>query len=179
MSRPSDNMQPTSKRRPGQQLTKDDVDDDDDEEGGVRAAGGTPLMVIWVAVAVAPPTSLLSPPLMQGVEPGTWGKADTPTMARRKVIKVARRGAPPEPTAAAAAADNPFAGVSLTAPAAAAANPFAGAPLLAPTLEQQAKVGVHTPVVSCERTASFGVRDLCVRLHTYPHAVCACVLLAG
>jgi len=30
--RPTDHLQPTSKRRPGEQLTKDNFDDDDDDE---------------------------------------------------------------------------------------------------------------------------------------------------
>jgi hypothetical protein len=34
MSRPSDSMQPAGKRRPGDQLTKDNFDDE--EEGPVR-----------------------------------------------------------------------------------------------------------------------------------------------
>lgn len=72
------------------------------------------------------------------MDPGTWGKADAATMARRKVIKVRRGagGAPADqqaPAAAAAAADNPFAGVAL---APTAANPFAGIAMTASAADQ-------------------------------------------
>lgn len=76
----------------------------------------------------------------QAIDPGTWGKADQATMARRKIIK-ARRGAGGAvaaseeaaggATAATDSSSNPFAGVSLTSPAAAGSNPFAGVSLLA------------------------------------------------
>jgi hypothetical protein len=76
----------------------------------------------------------------QGVDPGTWGKADQATMQRRKVVRVRRGGAAAEPAPTAAAATegseqagaaNPFAGVSLAGAGAPAANPFAGVSLLA------------------------------------------------
>jgi len=73
----------------------------------------------------------------QTIDPGTWGKADQATMAKRKIIK-ARRGAgggaeqaAGGATAATDNSSNPFAGVSLTSPAAAVPNPFAGVSLLA------------------------------------------------
>lgn len=79
---------------------------------------------------------------VQGVDPGTWGKADQATMQRRKVVRVRRGAGAAEPAPAAApaaaaedneqaAAANPFAGVSLTGAAAPAANPFAGVSLMA------------------------------------------------
>jgi hypothetical protein len=37
--RPSDALQPKSKRRPGAQLTKDDVDSEDDDNGVRDSAG--------------------------------------------------------------------------------------------------------------------------------------------
>jgi hypothetical protein len=63
---------------------------------------------------------------LQAVDPGTWGKADATTMARRKVVKV-RRGAGAGAADQPAASSNPFAGVALAPPA--AANPFAGVSL--------------------------------------------------
>jgi hypothetical protein len=91
----------------------------------------------------------------QGIDPGTWGKADQATMQRRKVVRARRAGgaAEPAPTAAAAtptegseqaAAANPFAGVSLTAAPAPASNPFAGVSLLA-----AAKVGTQVQTGNC------------------------------
>lgn len=71
----------------------------------------------------------------QNINPGTWGKADQATMARRKVVRARRAGAAAEPAPAAegpgseqAAGSNPFAGVSLGS----AANPFAGVSIVAP-----------------------------------------------
>lgn len=152
-------MQPAGKRRPGEQLTKDNFDDSDDEGqvGGVAASSwmsansttanaGT--VFCFVSTTVLPASACLSvylPAAQQGVDPGTWGKADAATMAKRKVIKVRRGGAAAAPTptdataaapdaaaAAAGASSNPFAGVSLTAAApAAAANPFAGVSMTA------------------------------------------------
>jgi hypothetical protein len=98
----------------------------------------------------------------QGMDPGTWGKADQATMQRRKVVRVRRGGAAaePAPTAAAAtptegseqaAAANPFAGVSLTAAPAPAANPFAGVSLLA-----AAKVGIHVQISNCSAAPATG-----------------------
>ena len=111
--RPSDAMQPNSKRRAGSQGGKDDADDDEDESGQdpgswqpdpdviakrrkikVRRAGEE---------AVAPPASATTTAAAAGVAP---------------------------PSA------NPFAGISLAAPTAAApaafANPFASISLVAP-----------------------------------------------
>lgn len=70
------------------------------------------------------------------MDPGTWGKADQATMARRKMVRARRGAAAAEPAAQAAdneapAAGNPFVGVSLTGAAAPASNPFAGVSLVA------------------------------------------------
>lgn len=89
---------------------------------------------------------------IQGYEPGQWGpdsKADSSVLAKRKIVRAARRGpaaVAPSPAQAAVPPDavapsdevapaNPFAGRSLTAGAAAKpvqlANPFAGVSLVA------------------------------------------------
>lgn len=143
-------MQPSSKRRPGQQLTKDDLDDDDDE-GPVSTASMRGLCGSAAHLTGHPQLTQCQLACLQGVDPGTWGKADAATMAKRKVIKV-RRGAGGATPAAAAyqpsttpAADssNPFAGVSLTA--APAANPFSEVSLTAATAVQV----IHAYAVSC------------------------------
>lgn len=154
MGRPSDSAQPNSKRRPGEQLTKDDIDDDDEVEGPVGTSS-TGSLEAQIDVSHCHHDHDLGPVLVmvlcvQAVDPGNWGKADQATMAKRKVVRVRRgAGAAGDPVAAAAGdagnaavtTSNPFAGVSLTAPAAiASANPFAAAPLLTSTLAGQAQV---------------------------------------
>lgn len=89
----------------------------------------------------APPNQNTVSVGLQGVDPGTWGKADAATMARRKVIKVRRGAAPPpeqpaEAAAAAAGVSNPFAGVSMTAATAPTDKPFAGISLAAAAAAQ-------------------------------------------
>lgn len=156
--RPSDAMQPSSKRRPGGQLTKDDMDDE--EDGPVRAEeghfGGHATCCMGVNPGPQHPLEqrILCPGHLgsQGYDPGSWAqgnKASTDTIAKRKIIKVRRGGAAaPEGDAAEAtgqeapAAANPFAGIALPGADAAAnaaappppvaANPFAGVSLTAP-----------------------------------------------
>jgi hypothetical protein len=78
----------------------------------------------WTGMTEPPPAPPYFTSMLQSVDPGTWGKADQATMARRKVIKV-RRGAVAEAADVDVAPANPFAGRSLlggVTPAAAAAD---------------------------------------------------------
>lgn len=153
-SRPSDALQPPGKRRPGEQLSKDDLDDGE-EAVGCRSGATRPL---WVRPGTAPLLSACCPARApQCPDPGAWGpdsKADEATLARRKIIRAARRGrgdgggdeaggggggtgggAAPQlagaPADDAVAPANPFAGRSLVAAAAAAPTP-APTPAAAP-----------------------------------------------
>ena len=86
----------------------------------------------------------LCEPPFQGYDPGTWQRSEAEIAARRKV-RVRRGGEPPESgTAPAAAAANPFAGVSLAA--AAGSNPFSGISLAAPAAAK-AVAGLPPPEV--------------------------------
>lgn len=133
MSRPTDHLQPSGKRRPGEQLTKDNAGDSD-EEGPVSDLLRHSCLYVPATTPVHLPNAGIL--ITKVVDPGTWGKADQATMARRKVVR-ARRGAVAEPVPQVqaanneqAAGNNPFSGVSLTETPPAAANPFSGVSLL-------------------------------------------------
>ncbi|KAG1654332.1 hypothetical protein FOA52_013731 [Chlamydomonas sp. UWO 241] len=111
--RPSDAMQPNSKRRAGgDQLTKDDISDGDDDEG-------------------------VDPGSWKPVDPEIAKRRKV--KVRRAGGPAEPALVPEEPVSSgppAAAAANPFAGIALAAPAAATANPFAGFNLMAPAGDQ-------------------------------------------
>ncbi|KAF6263158.1 hypothetical protein COO60DRAFT_1698932 [Scenedesmus sp. NREL 46B-D3] len=109
MSRPSDSMQPAGKRRPGDQLTKDNYDD---EEEGPGADPGT-----W---GKADQATMQRRKVVRARRGGAAADP-APTAAT----------ATPADGSEQAGAANPFAGVSLAVAGTPAANPFAGVSLLA------------------------------------------------
>mmetsp|Transcript_9013 Transcript_9013/g.19376 ORF Transcript_9013/g.19376 Transcript_9013/m.19376 type:complete len:424 (+) Transcript_9013:78-1349(+) len=102
--RPSDAMQPSTKRRAGGQVTKDDFEDED--EPGYEPGSWKPV-----------DTETLKRRKIVKVRRGGEAPASTPE--------------PEVAPATAPASANPFAGISLTAPA--SSNPFAGVNLVAPS----------------------------------------------
>ncbi|KAJ9516723.1 hypothetical protein QJQ45_027136 [Haematococcus lacustris] len=104
--------QPVSKRRAGEQVTKNDVELEEDEDADGEAR-----------------------------DPGSWAPVTDEAIKRRRKVHVRRGGAGtaepvavPEAAAPAAPGGNPFAGIALTAPSGQppTSNPFANITLVAP-----------------------------------------------
>ncbi|GFH24482.1 RanBD1 domain-containing protein, partial [Haematococcus lacustris] len=104
--------QPVSKRRAGEQVTKNDVELEEDEDADGEAR-----------------------------DPGSWAPVTDEAIKRRRKVHVRRGGAGtaepvavPEAAAPAAPGGNPFAGIALTAPSGQppTGNPFASITLVAP-----------------------------------------------